>query len=312
VTEDEIVAALESLLSHSEGTRRPILGIGDDAALWQPSRSHRSVVSTDMLVEGVHFSRDAMSLEDVGWRALAASLSDLAAMGAVPRLATVALGLPKHRAAAEVLELYRGIAGAARRYKIAIAGGDLSRAGELVISVTVVGEVRASRVKTRAGASPGQVLAVTGELGASRAGLEGDPAGQAAFRRPEPRLAEGRFLAASGSVAAMMDSSDGLATDLGRLCRASGCGAVLEQVPVAPAARAAAGRLGEDPERFALGGGEDFELLAAIVPRAFSYLARRYERRFKRPLLRVGTLRKEEGVEWRGKPLEPLGWEHFA
>jgi thiamine-monophosphate kinase len=289
-----------------------MLGIGDDAAVWQPSRSHRSVISTDMLVEGVHFAREAMSLEDAGWRAMAANLSDLAAMGARPLLATVALGVPPRDADGEILALYRGIAGAAKRYKTAIAGGDLTRAEMLTVAITVVGEVRPSRVTMRSGGRANDVIAVTGALGAARAGLLGEPAGLEAFRRPQPRIAEGRFLAASVNVDAMMDCSDGLSTDLRRLCAASGCGAVLEGVPVAPSARAAALRLGEDPECFALAGGEDFELIVAVRPRAFAYLAKRYELRFARPLLRVGVLRKENDVEWRGKPLDPSGWDHFG
>jgi thiamine-monophosphate kinase len=204
VTEDQLIAAIEKLC-HAQGREGVTLGIGDDAALWQPSRSHRSAISSDMLVEGVHFTRDAMSLEDAGWRAMAANVSDLAAMGARPILATVALGLPQSIAAAGVAELYRGLADCAARAKLAIVGGDLSRAPALTIAITVVGEVRASNAKTRSGGRPGDVLAVTGTLGAARAGLELTRGGariaddlQAAalqaFRRPQPRVAEGRFM----------------------------------------------------------------------------------------------------------------------
>jgi thiamine-monophosphate kinase len=276
-----------------------------------------------MLVEGVDFTRDAMSLEDAGWRAMAANLSDLAAMGARPVLGTVALGFPEATQLDEILELYRGLASCAGEYKLAIAGGDLSRAPTFTISITVIGEVRPSNVKTRAGARPGDVLAVTAPLGAARAGLElarrveNVPAVIAddalrVFRRPVPRVAEGRFLAASANVRAMMDISDGLSIDLGRLCAASGCGAIVESVPVAEAAAALAGARKEDSERFALAGGEDFELLAAIAPRAFAHLAKRYAARFGRELLRVGVLRAEPGVIWNGAPLERSGWDHFA
>lgn len=311
MTEDELVRVILSL--SKDGTQhRILLGIGDDAAVWQPSRSHRSVVSTDMLVEGVHFRRDAMTLEDAGWRAMAANLSDLAAMGARPMLGTVALGVPQQNAAEEIAELFSGIAAAARRYKLAIVGGDLTRSDAITIAITVVGEVRPTRFKTRAGGRPGDVLAVTGDLGLARAGLEGEAEALGFFRRPEPRVDEGRFLATSRNVDAMMDCSDGLSTDLPRLCAASGCGAVLESVPVAAAARRAAERLGEDPERFALAGGEDFELIVAVRPRAFGYLANRYEHRFKQRLHRIGALRKASGIEWRGAPLARLGWDHFA
>jgi thiamine-monophosphate kinase len=323
VTEDEIVSAVRSLLASDGVDRggRVLLGIGDDAALWQPSRTHRSVVSTDMLVEGVHFRRDAMSLEEAGWRAMVANLSDLAAMGARPVLATVALAVPAG-GSADILELYRGIAAAAKRCEITVAGGDVSRSSLIVIAITVVGEINAARVKTRGGGRPGDVIAVTGELGAARAGLmaadqpgliEGTDADAAllAFRRPSARMAEGRFLAASVNVTAMMDCSDGVSSDLPRLCAASGCGAKIEAVPVAAPARAVAQRLGEDAERFALAGGEDFELLVVVRPRAFRYLAARFEQRFKKPLFRIGALRREPGVGWRGVPLDRMGWDHF-
>jgi thiamine-monophosphate kinase len=303
--------------------RRIVLGIGDDAAVWQPSRSHRSVITTDMLVEGVHFTRSLMSLRDAGWRALVANASDLAAMGARPLLATIALGVPPDAGFDDVRELYEGLAAAAKALRIDIVGGDLSRAPSLTIAIAAIGEVRVSNVKTRAGGLPGAIVAVTGELGAARAGLDvaGNPSllpeelarvALEAFRRPQARCAEGRFFGASRNVRAMMDCSDGLSTDLDRLCAASRCGAVLEHVPAAVAAQAAAARLGEDPERYALAGGEDFELLVAVVPRAFGHLAQRFAARFGRPLQRVGILRAAPGIEFRGELLQRSGWDHFS
>ena len=319
--EDDVVAALREILG-SPANPRITLGIGDDAALWQPSRSHRSAITTDMLVEGVHFTRTAMTLADAGWRALAANASDLAAMGARPVLATVALGVSSETSFADLCELYRGLAAAAAQTQLAIVGGDLSRAPVLTIAIAAVGEVRAADAKTRAGARAGNVLAVTGELGAARAGLivaqrhgvlapELAEVALRAFRRPQARIGEGRFLAASRNVTAMMDCSDGLSTDLGRLCAASGLGAVVDAVPVAPAARALSRQVAEDAERFALSGGEDFELLVAVQARAFGYLAGRFEARFGRPLLEIGHLRAGSGMEFRGEPLERSGWEHF-
>lgn len=298
-------------------------GIGDDAALWRPSRSCRSAISSDMLVEGVDFTREAMTLADAGWRAMAANVSDLAAMGARPVLATVALGLPAATVLDDVLDLYRGLSACAQRCKLAIAGGDLSRASELTIAITVVGEVRPSNAKTRDGGRQGDVVAVSGPLGAARAGLELTrsahhvPAAAAdealrAFRRPQPRDAEGRFLAASRHVRAMMDCSDGLSIDLARLAAASGCGATVDHVPVSNAAAAVARALGEDAQRFALAGGEDFELIVAIAPRAYPHLAARFRARFGKELLRVGALRAGEGVLWNGAELERSGWDHFA
>ncbi|HEY1978202.1 MAG TPA: thiamine-phosphate kinase [Candidatus Baltobacteraceae bacterium] len=322
MNEDALIAAIAEIAS-SPFDRRVNLGIGDDAALWQPSRSHRSAITSDMLVEGVDFTRDLMSLEDAGWRAMAANASDLAAMGARPVLATVSLGFAEADGRDDVLELYRGIAAAARASRLAIAGGDLSRAPALTVSIAAVGEVRASNVKLRSGARAGDVIAVTGELGASRAGLEaakepsllqGDLRSRAlaAFRRPEARCDEGRFLAASRNVDAMMDSSDGLSTDLDRLCAASGLGASLDEIPVAQSANAAARALGQDPQRFALAGGEDFELIVAIRPRAFKRVAAAFAARFGRTLHAVGTFRAQPGIEYLGEPLVRSGWDHFA
>jgi thiamine-monophosphate kinase len=321
MTEDDLIAQLRERLRPAESARL-LLGIGDDAAVWQPSRSNRSVITTDALVEGVHFTRDAMSAREAGHRALASNLSDVAAMGARPVLATVALGLPAGTDPAWVLELYDGLAALAARARCAIAGGDISRAPSIVVAITVVGEVRASNLKTRAGARPGDVLAVTGPLGGSRAGLEavrsgsaGEPAlrdAVAAFRTPEPRLAEGRWLGASRHVRAMMDLSDGLSTDLARLCAASGVGALVDAVPVHPAARRVAELTGADPERWALDGGEDFELLAAIERRAYPHLATRFKQRFGRELARVGSVAEGAGVRLaNGTPIVPSGWDHL-
>jgi thiamine-monophosphate kinase len=321
VTEDELIEKLRAIVAPAAPSAL-LVGIGDDAAVWQPSRSHRSVITTDALVEGVHFTRAAMSAADAGHRALASNLSDIAAMGAKPVLATIAFGTG---AADEawILECYRGIAALAVRTGCAIAGGDIVRAPAITIAITIVGEVRPSNLKTRAGMHPGDTIAVTGPLGASRAGLavsaEPQPAGDpdalaalAAFRTPEPRLAEGRWLAASRNVRAMMDTSDGLSTDLARLARASGTGATIETIPVAAAAQAIAQRSGANPEQWALDGGEDFELLVAVATRAFSHLAGRFHARFGRPLLRVGVATAEGGVRFAdGRAVTSAGWDHL-
>jgi thiamine-monophosphate kinase len=275
----------------------------------------------------VHFRLDTMSLYDAGWRAMAANLSDLAAMGSRPVLATVALGIPLRAQTAAVLELYRGMLDVAGAHQCAIAGGDITRAPQWLVSITAVGEVRPARVCGRGGAKPGDVLAVTGPLGASRAGLHladnanalteqlQEEASQA-HRRPQPRVREGQFLAASEHVHALMDISDGLSTDLARLCERSRCAAVVDDVPVASSAAAMAAARGENPQAFALAGGEDYELLAAVDARAFRYLSSRFQKRFGRPLLAVGRTRQGSGVSvrkaGREEPLEPTGWDHLG
>ncbi len=323
--EDQLVDAIAELTRRK--TSRVQIGIGDDAAVWQPSRSHRSVITTDALIEDVHFSLTWMSREDAGWRAMAANASDVAAMGARPRLATVALGVPASATSAHVLEWYRGMEACARASGIEIAGGDLTRSPVWMIAITAVGEVRPSHLKLRSGARAGDVLAVTGELGASRAGLfhlRGDIvldnndaiAALRAHHRPMPRVAEGRWLGASVNVHAMMDCSDGLSTDLLRLLAASRAGAIVQSVPTADAARAAAAKLGIEPYRFALAGGEDFELLVSVAPRAFAHLSARFKSRFGRTLYRVGVVEADERAvvvnEGREEPLERSGWDHFA
>jgi thiamine-monophosphate kinase len=322
VTEDQLIVAIGERLSGVTRDRL-LVGIGDDAAVWQPSRNNRSVITTDALVEGVHFTRETIGPEAVGHRALAANLSDVAAMGARPVLATIALGFPHGTDPAWILACYDGMAALAKRSRCAIAGGDITGAPAILLSLTVVGEVRASNVKTRDGARPGDVVAVTGALGASHAGLRvaqsggklaADPAAAevlAVFRTPEPRLREGRWLGASRHVRAMIDSSDGLSTDLARLCAASGVGATIEAIPVHEGARRIAELAGDDPERYALDGGEDFELIAAIDRRAFPHLANRFRAHFGRDLLSFGTITEGAGVRLaNGAAISPSGWDH--
>jgi len=306
-----------------------VLGIGDDAAAWQPSRSHLSVITSDALVDGVHFDSRAMPGRAIGHRALAANLSDIAAMGARPVLATVALGIAPDTPLELVLECYRGLAALAAKFDTAIVGGDIVRAPALTFSITVVGEVARTRLRRRSGGRAGDVLAVTGALGASRAGLEllrrdldvaadAALAARAAFATPEPRVREGRWLAASTHVHALMDCSDGLSTDVARLARASGCGATLSAVAVHPAAEAVARAAGHDPLDYALDGGEDFELIAAVAPRAFGHLRERFARRFGTPLLAVGVLEREPGLRFLDagaqtpRALAAAGFDHLA
>lgn len=326
--EDTLIAQLRELIEAQPVRRKLSNSIGDDAAVWQPSRSHRSVITTDALVEGVHFRLDTMSMHDVGWRAMASNISDLAAMGSRPVLATVALGIAAGREHAGIADLYRGMLAVASPNDCVIAGGDITRAPVLTISITAVGEVRPTHVKGRAGARPGDVIAVTGPLGASRAGLhladnlssvlteELQNEARHAHCRPVPRVREGWFLAASEHVHAIMDVSDGLSTDLARMCERSNCGAIVEDVPVAPSAAAMAAARGEDPQAYALAGGEDYELLAAVNARAFGYLSARFQKRFGRPLFAVGRMREGSGIFVRSggreEALAQTGWDHLG
>ncbi len=334
MTEDSLVAALREICEArasdaSPGPRKIVLGIGDDAAAWQPSRSHLSVITTDALVDGVHFRSADMDAGDIGHRAMAANLSDIAAMGARAVLATVALGVTPEMSEAWLRSCYTAMAALAHAHGARIVGGDITASPVISLAISVVGEVSRTRMKTRAGGRPGDVLAVTGPLGASRAGLEllrrgglgtisGDErvAAERAFARPTPRMREGRFLGASAYVRAMMDSSDGLSTDVARLARASGCGATLDDVPIHLAAFAVAEEVGENPARYALDGGEDFELIVAVAPRAFSHLARKYTLAFGAPLLPIGRLDAEPGIriatDGDARELVAAGFDHLT
>jgi thiamine-monophosphate kinase len=330
-TEDELVAVLRKLLGgDSEGVH---LGIGDDAALVDMGR-YLGILTADMLVEGVHFDLGAISPRDLGYKALAVNISDVAAMGGSPRYALVSLGLPQETEANWVVELYGGLRDCAGEHAMAVVGGDTSRAESIIVSVAVTGEVGRKSVVTRSGARPGDRIVVTGALGAAAGGLRlaqdhGHESVAAATSdwghdllqalvRPVARVGEGQTLAQSGATA-MMDLSDGLAKDLSRLCAESGVQGVvrLEDVPVAPAVRRLAEAMTIDPLELAIGGGEDYELLATLPPSAVERAAKGLGDRLGTTLTEIGEIREGSGLIAVGtdgteRPLEPKGWDHFA
>ncbi|MHB8491157.1 MAG: thiamine-phosphate kinase [Solirubrobacteraceae bacterium] len=263
---------------------RVICGPGDDAAVVRSKPL--SVTSVDTSVEGVHFrlSDGWPSAHDVGWRSLAAALSDLAAMGAEAGEAYVGLGIPRGLGEQTALELMRGAHELADRTATTIAGGDVVRAPALFLAITAVGWAQEpGGLLTRSGARAGDMVAVTGSLGAASAALamlEGPSAGPASvqpgepealvmerFRRPMPRLAEGIAIARAGA-SAMIDLSDGLASDAGHIGRASGVRLriQLDALPLAPGLEAVAGSYGRDPFELAASGGEDYELCLTAPP----------------------------------------------
>lgn len=282
-----------------------ILGIGDDAAVLAPPRGERLVLSVDAVVEGVHFRR-GWAPEDVGWKALAVNLSDLAAMGARPLWALVALATPPGRDPAWLARVGRGLAGCARRHGLAVVGGNVTRARDLSLTVTVAGA--AARTMTRAGARPGDLVLVSGTLGDAALGLArgAAPPLVARQRRPAPRVALGRALA--GLATACVDVSDGFLQDLGHLCRASGVGARLwlAAVPLSPAYRAAT-RRARDPWEAALSGGEDYELVVTLPARRLG-AALAAARRAGTRLSPVGSVVARKGVE----VVAPGGGRHRA
>ena len=291
------------------GDRAP--GLGDDVA-WLEVGGRHLAVSTDVSVEGVHFRRDWLAPPEIGWRAAAAALSDLAAAGAEPLGVLVAVTAPADEGPGALAALMDGVGSAAAAAGTGVLGGDLSRGTALSLAITVVGV--SERILRRSGAEPGDGLWVTGELGGARAALAAWRAGRTPaaaarerFARPEPRLAAGAWLAAHGATA-MLDLSDGLGGDAGHLAAASGVRLriALERLPVHPAVPAEADAAGEAPELFAARGGEDFELLAAMPP-GFTAAS-------PFPLTRIGEVEAGRGValELGGRPVSVPGYDHFA
>ena len=304
VGEFGLIDRLRDRLGEWASARDLVVGIGDDAAVYRvggagaggAARVH--VVTTDALVEGVHFDRTFVPLRALGWKAVAVNVSDVAAMNAAPRFATIALGLPNNLSVEGAEALYTGVAQACERYGLAVVGGDTTASARLTLTVTVVGEAREDEVVTRAGAAPGDLLCVTGDLGAAAAGLQvllagkeamdsdGGPAGGdgAAGGPPRPDLAEFAYVverhlmpqARTDRVAqwaeagvrptALVDVSDGLASEAHHLSQAGTVGAVVDGglLPVHVQTALAAQRFDARPEAYALYGGEDYELLFTL------------------------------------------------
>jgi thiamine-monophosphate kinase len=317
VTEDQLLATIHRVLSGAGP--EVIVGPGDDGAVVRPG-SGELVLTTDAMVEGVHFRTALTTPRDLGYKAIAVNVSDVAAMGASPRFALCALTLSSSIDAAWVVELAGGMRECCEEFALSLVGGNLSAGGEVSIVVTVTGEVVPGRAVRRDGARPGDRLVVTGSLGGSAAGLRvasqrswSDDERDAIrrFMRPTPRVGEAGVLASHG-VTSMIDISDGLALDLSRLCRASGTGARVElaRIPRHPAATPAE----------ALAGGEDYELLATL-PDLQAVEAARSELReaFGVSLSDIGAIIDEGlvsvdeiGTE---RPLTTegaiAGWDHF-
>jgi thiamine-monophosphate kinase len=290
-----------------------IVGVGDDAAILRPPRREVLLATADAVFEGVHFD-GRFTAADVGWKAMAVNLSDLAAMGARPLWALVALALPADTDPARVAGIARGLGQCARRHGVAVVGGNVTRARQLSLTVTVVGS--APRPLRRAGARPGDAVLVSGTVGDAAMGLSRRaPAALARRqRRPTPRLALG--LALRGIASAAIDVSDGLAQDLGHLCEASGVGACvrLERLPLSAAYRRAT-RAAPDPFAAALSGGEDYELCVAVPARKVAAALRAADRA-RTPLAVVGEIVRGSGVRVleRGGGLHPVprGHDHLA
>ena len=310
-----------------------LVGIGDDAAVVAPERGALQVLTTDALVEGVHFDRRFSSLADVGYKAVAVNASDVAAMGGSPRLALLSLMLPAALTPDEVDALLDGVVEMAAEGRIAVVGGNITRSpGPLVVDVAMTGAVRPRKILTRAGGRPGDALYVTGAIGGGAAGLgwlraQGrgpvelpeDAALAAAvrrYRRPAPRVRTGSLLGRNRAASACMDLSDGLADAVTQIAQASGTGVAVDasSLPLDEGARAWFAAQERDPVIACVSGGDDYELLFTVPRRARGRLRLVESQSRGVRFTRIGELTADPAVvlvrDGRHEPL-PAGFAHF-
>lgn len=287
-------------------------GIGDDCAVLPVGGGESLVFTADLLTEGVHFLRAATSARELGRKSLAVNLSDVAAMGARPVATLLSIALPADAADTWAQEFMAGYRELSAEFGVALAGGDTTRSESgITINVTAIGRAPSAHLKRRSDARAGDVIFAAGELGASGAGLRDILAGRldtplaAVHRNPRPQVAEGIWLGARQEVHAMLDLSDGLASDLGHILDRSGVGAevTVERIPTAPGA----------DTRTAACGGEDYKLLLTASPDAADRLAADFRARFGTPLYSIGRITDGSGLVWliNEKP-EPLNWHGFT
>ena len=323
--ESELIGKISTLGGHRNVSRKVRLGIGDDAAIFRPTAGHETLLTCDWLLEGVHFLREKHPANSVGWKCLARAVSDIAAMGGVPRCFLLSLALPTSHTGRWLGELLEGLRRASRRFHCVLAGGDTTHRNEMLINVMVVGEAQTGCAGLRSGARPGDLVYVSGRLGEAELGLQllkrslhrassKDPY-MKKHLYPEPRLALGQWLVKKQLASAMMDLSDGLSSDLSRLCAASAVGARLEASRI-PVARASNSARGDEASalRLALHGGDDYELLFTVPRKRANSLPRSFR---GLPLAKIGiitsgkkmVLVNENGREQR---LDPGGWDPFT
>ena len=307
---------------------RGVVGIGDDAAVFTASPGMATLVTTDMLVEGVHFDLSYTGFEELGYKSAAVNLSDIAAMGGRPRFYLVSAELRPQMRIEELEGFYRGLESACRPFGVRLIGGDMtSSSGTVVISVTVIGEASPGRAVKRTGARAGDDIYVTGSLGDSACGLdilksrgiEGLNMDEARLAgrhlKPSPRIKAGRLLGEGRLASAMIDISDGLSSDLGHILEQSGVGAVVykNRLPISGDLMNVAGI--KKAVHYALHGGEDYELLFTVRPSCRKKIAALQEKAGV-SFTAIGKIKKEGGAELVGekgqaRALRPSGYEHF-
>ncbi len=303
---DWIAASRNRIRQKRLRASRVAVGVGDDCAVIRKSPQRPLLLSADMIVESVHFDWKTATPYQVGWKAMASNLSDVAAMGGIPTYALVSIAAPKEKAAPRIKQIFRGIDGLARKFDVEVVGGDLSASpAATIISIAIQGYLPGGKPVLRSGGRPGHQLFVSGSLGGSSLGRH---------LRFSPRIELGQHLQASG-VSAMMDLSDGLSLDLHRLARASGVGAQIEasSIPISRSARRMAEKTGKGALHHALCDGEDFELLFSAPRKEASKIVK--DKRFGR-VTRIGELVRGRDLvlltpEGEKVLLESEGYDHF-
>ena len=315
--EFQFIDRVKKLVSNSENV---VEGIGDDCAVLD-FHGQTLLVSTDLFIEGIHFRREASSFEDIGWKAAAGCLSDIAAMGGAPRFMLLSLAAPPDTSAHDLENLYTGFLGVCEDAGAVLVGGDTSRSEKgITLDAVVIGEALEGCYLTRGGAQPGDLLAVTGFPGRSAAGLHAQENGHdapellEAHHRPVPRIAEGQWLAKRIEVRAMLDVSDGLIQDAGHLAKKSGLGLDIDSaaLPIGQDLEdyCAAHELG--PIEFAMAGGEAYELLFVIDPAAATALKEDFCEEFSMGLSVVGEFSANHAeVRVDNKTPKFRGFDHF-
>jgi thiamine-monophosphate kinase len=331
--EFELIARLTSNLKERSDVKR---GVGDDCAVLDIGGDRLLLATCDSLVEGSHFTFHLASPEQIGRKALAVNLSDIAAMGGEPRFALVSLILPSQLSLAVLDSVYAGIQQEAQRYSTMVVGGNIAGTGrseQLVIDITLLGVVEHGRALLRSGARVGDLLCITGSPGDAAAGLhtllhpalpypqEALEYVRSCLRAPQPRVAEGRVLGQLGpeAVTAALDVSDGLSGDLGHLCECSNVGAAisLNQLPLSSAMRAIAIDAKKNPLDWALHGGEDYELLFTVSPARVQDVVRAVPEATGTPVTVIGRMvPPEEGMvllhpDGHTEPLRIKSWDHL-
>jgi len=306
-----------------------LTGIGDDCAVIPWKSRKKVLVTTDLLIDGVHFLKEKISAADLGYKSLAVNLSDIAAMGGKPLWAFLSIAIPPETRVAWLDDFFKGWMSLSQKTGVYLLGGDTTRSLQnLMINVTVIGEAQDIYIKFRSSARPGDVVAVTGDLGDSEGGLRlvllskcQIPEERYLVKRhyrPRPHLEEGFFLAHQAEVRAMMDVSDGIDSDLRRIMESSGCGVEvhLENLPVSQALKKCCQKYSWNVDEVAAAGGEDYCLLITAEPEKFQALSIKYRRRFARNLQSIGRITAEKGklaYLKNGQPfsLKKTGFDHF-